>query len=58
MVHKIADLDSVIAIATIHNIVSKKFKFAIGFLIKFFKSCRVPPQKTSIKGKKATKKYP
>ena len=57
-IHKIADLDSVIHIATIRSTVSKKFKFFLGFFIKSFNSCRVHHHHNNIKGKKATKKYP
>jgi hypothetical protein len=57
-VHTIADLDNVKTIAASHNIVSKKFKFLPGFLIKFFNSCHVHPHKSNINGKNATKKYP
>jgi hypothetical protein len=57
-VHNIADLDSVKTIAINHSIVSKKFRFLRGFLIKSLKSCRVHHHNSSIKGKNETKKYP
>ena len=55
---KIAALDNVKIIATIHNIVSEKFISLLGFFKKSFISCQVPHRHSSIAGKKATKKYP